>query len=449
MNIRHFKTKSHQVNGQKIMKNQTSQFKHPRTLTGATAIYIVIFTTIILSVISVSFVRIMNSGVNNMTNSDLSASAYDSALAGIEDAKIALVKYHECIDKNNSQDGTCNELIEAMETGMADDSCDTVANALGRSDSGSVTIQESTVDSLYMDQAYTCVKISEELDDYRGTLDSSKRTLVIPLRTANPEEVEAIKIMWHSQDDNVGAMGSEFPNKSAAANKIPPLTVDIFQTDSSFIIGELSTKKDDNLNHVQLVLRASSLNGTEFNARVVEKDNTITLANKHNNNPIDVPCSNTDFMCGAIINLPLPIQDRDSSTTRAKGTFFLRIALPYANEAGTDFSITMCTEQDCKARTGYPDSLANGLTAGDGTAIAKFSGIQALIDSTGRANDIYRRVETRVELVDLGFPYPEFEVWMAGGDASTITKSFWVTNDCKTRNSDSTGLTSCSNAGNL
>jgi len=60
------------------------------------------------------------------------------------------------------------------------------------------------------------------------------------------------------------------------------------------------------------------------------------------------------------------------------------------------------------------------VTLGDG---AKFSGIQPSIDSTGRANDLYRRVESRVDLVDTAFPYPEATVDLTGD----LCKDFVVT----------------------
>jgi hypothetical protein len=52
-----------------------------------------------------------------------------------------------------------------------------------------------------------------------------------------------------------------------------------------------------------------------------------------------------------------------------------------------------------------------------------FVGVQARVDSTGRANDLFRRVEARIELVDIYFPLPDYSV-QANTD---IVKNFWVT----------------------
>jgi len=56
----------------------------------------------------------------------------------------------------------------------------------------------------------------------------------------------------------------------------------------------------------------------------------------------------------------------------------------------------------------------------DGT---QFDGVQPSIDSTGRANDLFRRVETRVDLVDTNFPFPEAAVDLTGN----LCKDFLVT----------------------
>ena len=62
-----------------------------KTKRGGASMFVVMFTMIILSIITLGFTRLIISEATKTTNTDLSQSAYDSALAGVEDANITLV----------------------------------------------------------------------------------------------------------------------------------------------------------------------------------------------------------------------------------------------------------------------------------------------------------------------------------------------------------------------
>ena len=57
---------------------------------GAVSIFIVLFTALLVTIIATGFIQLMLRNQQQSVNSDLSQSAYDSALAGVEDAKRAL-----------------------------------------------------------------------------------------------------------------------------------------------------------------------------------------------------------------------------------------------------------------------------------------------------------------------------------------------------------------------
>ena len=60
---------------------------------GAASFYIVAISTLILLIVAMSFAAVIIYEVTRTSNDDLSQSAYDSALAGVEDAKLAFYNY--------------------------------------------------------------------------------------------------------------------------------------------------------------------------------------------------------------------------------------------------------------------------------------------------------------------------------------------------------------------
>ena len=62
--------------------------------------------------------------------------------------------------------------------------------------------------------------------------------------------------------------------------------------------------------------------------------------------------------------------------------------------------------------------------AKDGQAVS-FAGVQAIVDSTGRASDQFRRVQSRVEVDTNSFPYPRAAIDITGN----LCKNFMVTDN--------------------
>ena len=409
-----------------------------KTKSGAAAFYVVIFTTLLLSVIVLSFIRIMLSEANKSSNNDLSNSAYDSALAGVEDAKIALVRYHQCLDQgysadSSAADGSCQKIIWAMQNAAATGDCDVISKILGRNNyaGGEVIVQESSAadTSATMDQAYTCVKISEELDDYRSNVSSSNRVRIIPLRATDMDKVTGVAINWFSNGSThsgYNATSSKLPTKSnyISSRYIPIIGLDFFQTDQTFTLGQLSINNGNiGTDHVSVLLQPNSSSGTTR----LSSSTLLDASDKSDNYPLSVNCNNSgEFKCQAVFQFPAPF----SGGKRSIANSLLRIELPYG-DTDADFSITLCTGTDL-------NSLCNSTT--------RFVGVQAQIDSTGRANDVYRRVDSRIELVDTNFPYPEFAVQLSGTSGETISKDFWVTNNCW-RSSEDNGAEYCDDSG--
>lgn len=443
------------------------------TQEGAASIFIVIFTTILLSIITLSFVRIMVSESNLTINYNLSQSAYDSALAGIEDAKVALLRYHECISKGDYSSNVCSKAINAMRADGATENCDIVKDMLDRPGEDGETIVQSESQVFAddgvsevgetIDQAYTCVKISENTNDYLGTLNQNYRTKIIPIRTAGNADdadgvrnVNRIELKWYNSEDsgkvesNPSVYNTNIGNGNIVTNQLghghdseytssnnfspnplapPAIQFQFIQTASTFTLNSFNQNSGDATNTGSLMLRPST-NGTNLITNS-SSNGLAASANKNFNNTIDVRCDislTNSYACSVDINLPNPIGgDRNEATT------FVRLVLPY-NAPDTSFSLKLYS---C-SNTNAPSSECTQI---------QFGGVQTKIDSTGRANDLFRRVEARVEMVDVYFPFPEFSATLSGG-GSTVWKNFWVTNNCWYTNGDGTRNT-CDNSGPL
>ena len=280
------------------------------TKNGAVSIAVVLFSIIILSVFALGFMRLVTSEQRQTINSDLSQSAYDSALAGIEDGKIALLQYHKCLnDGDTSSTGgiNCRRLVSTMQNGIASGSCDTVANALNRkttsTDDRAVIIQETNSEdgvstSSQMMQAYTCVKISEELDDYRTTLNSVNRIRMIPLRAANDDDIRYVKIGWFSSDNEetyVDATG----RSSITASSLPVLEVRLIQADEEFKLSDfdVSYGSGSRTDRATVFFNPSSLVNSSGTQTSVNKADMAKSNNKQPSNTINnVACGKADAL---------------------------------------------------------------------------------------------------------------------------------------------------------
>jgi len=67
-----------------------------------------------------------------------------------------------------------------------------------------------------------------------------------------------------------------------------------------------------------------------------------------------------------------------------------------------------------------------------GTNIIKFKDVQPEVDSTGRANDIFRRVQSRENLYDTSFPYPDATIDITGNFCKDfgVTDSQYIAGSC-------------------
>ncbi len=386
---------------------------------GAVSLFVVVFAMLLITVVTVSFLRLMVGDLRQASNNDLSQSAYDSAMAGTEDAKRALLKYQQyCIDNpgracrdygnNVISSSQCNyALVRTAVIGSGD-----IGEATS-GDTGEIKVQQSTVDGNTFQQAYTCVTINLNTPNVEGKLESGE-SKIIPLR--GESNFNRVQISWYSRDDlsspsatidrpaEVSAL--PLPNQATGwpATRPPIMRAQFVQYGSEFTLDNFD-KTEGGASNANTVFMYPTRGGAASNNLIgVDSRRTTTsatpAADSPSHSPLPTQCvasvSSGGYACKMILVLPNPISGNASNRTA-----YLRLT-PFYKAA--HFEVRLFNSADLNE--------------------VNFEGVQPLIDSTGRANDLFRRVQSRVEMTDTTFPYPDAAV-----DVTTeFCKDFTVIN---------------------
>lgn len=367
------------------------QFK--RNEQGAVSLFVVVFTALLVIIVTVGFVQLMIRNQQQATQSDLSQSAYDSALAGVEDAKRALVIAKKCA--NDSSPTICQNIEAKLDS----EACSTLSSIFDGAAANERKVQQAVSDE-QLDQAYTCVKIIQNTPDYtRKGLQPGKSHL-IPLRVATGESFDSVEIKWFTREDiNEDYDGDNTLPDGYATNLLPPagdedlwaktapplLRAQVIKTGDSFSLTDLqATGGAGNVSTLFLYPSNIGLSIPTTADPGIEGPIHSTPQNVKCNNP---EFSEGDYACTTTLTLPGPISGG-----------YLRLSAFYNK---TRYKVVMK-----KAGT-----------------VVKFHGVQPEVDSTGRANDLFRRVNARVQFESTDFPYPEDAIDLYG----SLCKDFSVT----------------------
>jgi len=381
---------------------------------GAVSLFIVIFATLLMTIVTVGFVRIMLQGQQQASSTDLSQSAYDSALAGVEDAKRALLLYQNTCNTLSSI--SCTNLQKQIASSTCNDAVSVlsdVAAAMAASSSNEVNVQTGSTSNA-LNQAYTCVKIILNTQNYLGTLAKDESN-IIPLVGVSP--FNEVKIQWFdSKNSSTGSVSLAsastlipvVPLMRAWSSQTPPIMRSqlMWFGGSGFKL----TDFDSNTNSSTLFLypaASGGLNNFDYNL-----DSRRLTSGGSGSQPKPVNCVDllhgALYSCSATIKLPASAQQ----------SMFLRLTSIYG---GANYNVTLQN---------------NG-------SVVEFSAVQPEIDSTGRADNLFRRVQTRVELTDTTFAYPNAAINIEG----SFCKDFSITDAIGDYNVDSLGYSGINNNG--
>ena len=402
---------------------ETKMKKNKKFKKGAASFYIVAFATLILMILATSFAAVIISEITRTSNDDLSQSAYDSAMAGVEDAKLAYYSYRNCMIQENAG-GECETIKDIMNKSKDTEDCDMVGKILGRNYDESVVVEEKSNVGNNMQQAYTCVTMTDSLPDYSSSVEPAGIDVVHPRFDdgVTADKVNEIEINWYDSTKNnqekhfVDPSNPVLFSKKSEEVPVPPmLYLAVLQTGGEvFNYSDFDTSKGNQTNRGMVYLvptkdknKAGEGDKEGYWGSWKGEKNTIgeeALLNSNRktakidgdkghatNRPYLVYCnddsSTSQYLCSARIKLPEPINGG-----RNGDTFTVVVGMPYGN-GSTDFTLSFyCKEENCGVYN--PES-------GDGSASngnqAKLKGVQVQVDSTGKANDLYRRVEVRLK----------------------------------------------------
>ncbi len=363
---------------------------------GAVSIFAVIFATLLLTVLTVGFIGLMISAQQRAINNDLSQSAYDAALAGVEDAKRVV---RACASGDNL---ACEELEKQGD-------CEVIARAgiNGVVGTSETRIASSATTGEQFDQAYTCVNITMDSPSVELASNPGK-TEVVSLRSVAP--FQSVVLEWYASTDTDAGLTAQppttsdydrLPKASAWAAGAPPLLrAQIISPGEDFELSDLDNA--DTSSTVFFRPAGMTPNGEVMSVNVLRgaRARATEGSGAVNNEVTQVTCSSRFassnlYSCRAVLGV-----EGDAISIGESQNALLRLDTMYAAGA-----------------TSIKVSLRSDL----GSTV-NFNGVQPVVDSTGRANDLFRRVRAHLGLGDSSFPYPTYAVDVA----NDLCKNFSV-----------------------
>jgi Tfp pilus assembly protein PilX len=360
---------------------------------GAVSIFLVIFFALLLSIITMSFISIVIRDATQSTNNDLSRSAYDSAQAGVEDAKRAIAAQVNACTSGSAQCGSFTSYLNKTDCSALRDFATNLTPQLQTGTGNEIKVQSGSVANNF-NQAETCVNVQMNTPDYVNS-EQAYQSDVIPLNAT--AAFSSVTVSWFTHTDAGIADTAAFTPRTGAVDQLPRQGAWGANSTPAMLRLELisyqgGTITDISLNNDMRTIFLYPTSGGSPNATFPPRDPT------HSNPPsaatptiVAAPCqAGGTYSCSTTVDL-------GSLGSSAGRTMFLRVTPIYKNST-------------------FRVQLDSGNV--------NFAGVQPLVDSTGRANDLYRRVQARVRLQN-NVLYPEFAI----DDQNAFCKNFSVGSD--------------------
>ena len=353
---------------------------------GAASMLVVIFLAIILTVLTLGFIRLAINEQRVATDDDLTTRAYYAAESGVEDAKRALRAY------------TNNRLTQPE---LNADDCGPPTTAEYDS--------EISADTDY-DVEYTCQLIDLIPAVLEFELDGANETIQVPINAVNaagtPSSFNRLVIKWHldqSQgDDGDGILGATVFDRGPFTDTIPSTTA---------------------WNHPAM-LRMSLMRHPDSGAAFTRADLEQYVAFLNPND--DSVVGNGGPISTYIGAGPIPVPGNNpilpggcsGPVAGGSGDYACEIELTGSFNQNEQYFLRLTS---LYTGTHVQVEIYNGNGA---NALRYFDGVQAVVDVTGRAGQVFRRVQTTLDLIQ-----PNILPDAAITSLTDICKDFFITQD--------------------
>jgi Tfp pilus assembly protein PilX len=323
---------------------------------GVVSFITVSFLAGILILITMGFMRVMISNQRQSLDNQLSTQAFYAAESGINDVRSKL----PIADAYYGLDKPCDGIINGVLSG------------------------NNTMDSTPI--KYTCLLVDNTVEEILISDATTANGVMYQLQNESPSAINRIRISWGKSDQT--GVSSSF---TSTANQLPPasswpsntpamLRLTIYAVGGNFSRSNLT---DANRQRTYFIAPFS---------RVAAPSTTIDSSTP-DGSIISAQCASSmvDYGCQATITLSGVF----SGLGTTADSLFVRI------------------------RPIYNDEAPIKIEAFHGASQVTLINAQYVIDSTGRANDVYKRIKVRVP-IQTEFNYPEY----AAQTANSICKQF-------------------------
>lgn len=376
---------------------------------GAVSIFIVLFATLLFMAISAGFAILMLRDQHRATDNDLSQSALDSAKAGVEDAKRVLAKYVNCIETNNNRDHACRKVVNTVKA----KNCDTVSRLLGGS--GEQKVGRTRADE-ELQQAYTCVTITTDTEDVVKAIKDEGDIKIVPLRAQQPFEL--VEVSWLRRQAGSAALNFSQAEKNRRLGGERNLRVDAQLPGENRWRGEWGS-----VLRVQAVsypnVGGGSLRELDADARTVflypdtqTRENTAIDMEAVDPHTAFSPDSADMPVTDGAYGRPIMARGSQCNGGVAVGQYACRAVLRLPKHDNKRVAYLTLAGIYSK---GNPINVRVRMLDANGNSVL-FDNVQPRVDSTGRANNVFRRIDARIETVasDKAIPLPRATIAING-----------------------------------